>query len=102
MLSPLAGLEERHIWNRPPSRTELATFAAALPNGAVDLLSRRSTRYRELGLGPASEPGGEALIDLLAREPRLLRRPIVSDGRRVVVGFDRQALIKLLDLTPAP
>lgn len=41
------------------------------------------------------EPEGEALLDLLAREPHLLRRPIVSDGRRTVVGFDRAGLATL-------
>ena len=93
MLSQLgASLEERHIWNEPPSRAELVELASRLPGGATDLLSRRSTRYRELGLDPSREPAGEALLDLLAREPKLLRRPIISDGHQVVVGFDRPSI----------
>jgi Spx/MgsR family transcriptional regulator len=88
-------VETRHIWNRPPTRQELAEMAALHPEGAAGLLSRRSTRFRELGLGERPlRP--EELLDLLAREPRLLRRPLITDGRRLVVGFDQQALQALL------
>ena len=84
----------RHIRRAPPTRAELADLASRLPGGASDLLSRRSVRYRELGLA-GREPEGEPLLDLLAREPHLLRRPIVSDGRHTVVGFDRAGLATL-------
>lgn len=86
---------ERHIFSSPPTREELAAVARLLPGGTRDLLSTRSTRARELGLteeagwGPENE---EELLDLLAREPRLLRRPIVTDGRAAVVGYDEAAL----------
>jgi hypothetical protein len=66
-------------------------MAALHPEGAQALLSRRSTRYRELGLEGTAFDEGE-LLDLLAREPKLLRRPLISDGRRLVVGFDQKAL----------
>jgi regulatory protein spx len=82
--------EDRHIWNEPPSRAELAELAR-LVGGPEALLSRRSTRWRELGLeGQPLAP--DAILDLLAREPRLLRRPIVTDGRHAAVGFNRDAL----------
>lgn len=55
-------------------------------------------RFRELGLADAPLPAD--LVDLLVREPRLLRRPIVSDGRRAVVGFDRALLAAAF--APAP
>jgi arsenate reductase-like glutaredoxin family protein len=84
----------RHIRAEAPGREELATMAAHLPGGADDLLSRRSARFRELGLtGRAfTEP---ELLELLAAEPRLLRRPIVLAGDRVVVGANRAALAEL-------
>ncbi len=86
--------QERHIRRAPPDRQELAELVARLPEGAAGLLSRRSVRYRELGLA-GHEPEGESLLDLLAREPHLLRRPIVCDGRRTVAGFDRPGLEQL-------
>ena len=84
-------IHQRHIWNEAPSRDELSAMAALLPDGALGLVSRRSTRAAQLGIDPASmtQP---ALLDLLAREPRLLRRPLITDGRRLVVGYDQDAL----------
>jgi len=81
-------LDERHIWNQAPSRDELAEVAAALPGGVRSLLSTRSTRYRELGLD-ADRLSDQELLDLLAREPKLLRRPIIWDGMHAVVGAKR-------------
>ncbi len=83
--------ERRHVWNEHPTRAELTALAARLPGGAQALLSRRSRRFRELGL-EGREFTEDGLLDLLAREPRLLRRPIIFDGQRVIVGFDRAAL----------
>jgi len=83
--------ETRHIRRDPPTRQELAEMAALHPKGALGLLSTRSIRYRELGLAGHSLTDNE-LLDLLAREPKLLRRPLITDGQRLVVGFDRAGL----------
>jgi regulatory protein spx len=88
-------LEEHHIGNDPPSRAELARIAAALPGGARDLLATRSRRFRELGLD-ADRLTDDELLDLLAREPRLLRRPILWDGRRAAVGAAEADLRRVL------
>jgi regulatory protein spx len=82
-------LEERDIRRQPPSREELAAIAAALPGGARALLATRSARYRELGVDADRLSDGQ-LLDLLARESRMLRRPIIWDGRRAVVGARRE------------
>lgn len=88
------GHKERHIYREPPTLDELRRMARLLPRGAEALLARRSRRFRELGF--ADDPGrlprdDEGLLRLLAEEPRLLRRPIVTDGRRAVAGWDRAA-----------
>jgi arsenate reductase-like glutaredoxin family protein len=61
------------------------------PQGAAGLLSRRSARFRALGL-EGRALGEEETLELLAREPRLLRRPLLLRGDRLVVGYDEQAL----------
>lgn len=65
------------------------------PDGARAFLSSRSIRFRELGLAER-EFAEEELLDLLAKEPHLLRRPIIHNSRSVVVGYDRLALQALL------
>lgn len=39
--------------------------------------------------------GPDGLLDLLAREPKCLRRPIVTDEKTVVVGYDVAGLERL-------
>jgi arsenate reductase-like glutaredoxin family protein len=77
-----------------PTRAELEALAALLPGGVRDLVAPRSSRLKVLGIDPAALDD-DALLDLLVREPKILRRPIVTDGRRVVVGLDRAAIAAL-------
>ena len=70
-------------------------MAERLEGGADDLLSRRSIRFRELGLSGRTFTE-EELLDLLAAEPTLLRRPIFVSDERVVVGAAEPTLRSLL------
>jgi Spx/MgsR family transcriptional regulator len=80
----------RDLFKEPLSGAEIRALAARAPDGVRSLLSTRSTRYKALGLDrkKASDP---ELIALMAKEPRLLRRPILDLGDRLVIGFDRTA-----------
>ena len=49
--------------------------------------SPSSKSYRDLR-GKASD---EELIDLMTKEPRLIRRPILSDGSQIIFGFKKHA-----------
>ena len=44
-----------------------------------------SPAFKKLGLDPASL-GDEQMMELVLAEPRMLRRPILVDGDRVLVG----------------
>lgn len=45
-------------------------------------------RYRELGLkDKLSELTEEEQLDYLASDGKLIKRPIVSDGKQVTLGF---------------
>ena len=56
-----------------------------------EFLSRRARAYRELRLEQGALSRSE-ILNLIVKEPTLLRRPIVVSGRRKIVGFDREAL----------
>lgn len=87
-------MHERRYFTDKPTREELAELARLLPGGVRDLLSKRSSRLKELGLRADALDDG-ALLDLLTREPKLLRRPIVTDGKRIIVGLDRKAIAEM-------
>jgi len=86
---------ERRYFKEKPTPDEVRELAVRLAGGARDLLSTRSRRYKELGLADR-DLTDEELIDLLAAEPGLWRRPVVVRGERVVVGYDAPALEALL------
>jgi Spx/MgsR family transcriptional regulator len=81
----------RDLIKQPLTPAEIRSLAALTPLGVRGLLSTRSTQLKALGLD-RRQPSDAELIELMAKEPRLLRRPLVVAGRRLVVGFDREAL----------
>jgi Spx/MgsR family transcriptional regulator len=86
-------LEERDIFKQPLSEAEIRHLLQRVPLEA--LVSFKSPSYRALpskleGLKP------EEVVRLLASEPRLLRRPIVEAGDRLIVGFEPKALEDLI------
>lgn len=88
-------MNERRFFKQKPTVEEVRAIAARLPGGAHDILSKRSRRYKELGLAE-KDLSEEELIQLLAEEPGLWRRPIVISGEEIVVGYDESSLRSLL------
>jgi len=75
-----------HIYNNPPDRAEIQRMASKLEGGVKQLIGTRGRAYKELGLA-GKELSDEQWLDLIEETPRLLRRPILTDGERVLVGF---------------
>ena len=84
----------RDLFKEPLGQDEIRRLARLVPGGARGLLSGRSPQLKALGLD-RREPSDDELIALMAREPRLLRRPLLHDGRRLIVGFDQDAYATL-------
>lgn len=62
-----------------------------------EVLSKRSTAYRKLGLADKALTEDE-LLDLMVAEPTLLRRPLVlGPGGESVVGFNAAELRHLIE-----
>jgi arsenate reductase-like glutaredoxin family protein len=57
-------------------------------------LNPRNELYRERKMAEKPPPRAEA-IRLMAREPNLIRRPVVIAGSRMVLGYDEPALHSL-------
>jgi arsenate reductase len=75
----------RDIKREPLNRAEISRLAA-LVGGAENLFSRRSVKYRELGLKDKTLSENE-MLDLMADEYAFLKRPILVVGERAVAGF---------------
>lgn len=81
--------EEVHIAENPPSRTDLEKL---YQNSGLDIKKFFNTsgmKYRELGLkDKVKTMSDDELLDVLSTDGMLIKRPILSDGQRVTVGFN--------------
>jgi len=92
LLKKGAVLVERDLGKQPLSEAELKElFADRDPR---EFLNPRNELYREMNMAE-SPPSPAETIRLMAKNPNLIRRPIVVRGRDRVVGFDEKALLRL-------
>lgn len=63
-------------------------------DGLDEILATRSQSYKELGEDVNDLPLSE-VIKLIIEEPKLLRRPLLTDGKKLVVGYNPEGLPSL-------
>ncbi|HEY6464617.1 MAG TPA: ArsC/Spx/MgsR family protein [Candidatus Acidoferrales bacterium] len=59
-----------------------------------DFLNSRNELFRKANMKEEPPPRKEA-IQMMAKEPNLIRRPVILAGGRVVLGFDEKGIAKL-------
>ena len=82
-------LAERDIFKEPLTEAELGELTAMRP--IRDLFSFKSPSFRKLGLDPESLTDRQ-MMSMVMGDPRLIRRPLVVTGGRIIVGNDQAAL----------
>lgn len=73
--------KERNIFSEPLSAAEIKQVLQLTENGTEEIVSRRSKVFQELDVD-LDDLSLKQLIDLIEKNPGLLRRPILVDGRR--------------------
>src|SRR5437868_4151837 len=87
--------QEIHIVENPPSRDELEDFYKKSGLSINKLFNTSGQKYRELGLKDKIKTASEQeLLDLLASDGMLMKRPILTDGEKVTVGFNEESFEK--------
>lgn len=77
------------ITEHPPVAAELAAIAAHAKIPLNKLFNTSGVQYRELNIKqrlPALTE--QQILALLAGNGRLIKRPLITDGKRATVGFD--------------
>jgi arsenate reductase-like glutaredoxin family protein len=59
-----------------------------------DFLNTRNELYRRKNM-KENPPSRSEAIRMMAKEPNLIRRPVILAGGRVVLGFDEEEIAKL-------
>lgn len=87
--------EERHLFKNPPTAQELLDIIKMTTNGLDEILSTRSQKFKGLDRDINDMTVSE-LLEMLSDEPRLLKRPILTDGENLIIGYNAQAMKKIL------
>lgn len=80
--------EPVHIVEHPPSKEEIKSLISQSDLPAKKFFNTSGKKYRELGLkDKLPEASEEEMVEWLASDGMLLKRPIATDGKQVTVGF---------------
>lgn len=83
--------QEVHIVENPPSRAELKQLYVKSGLDIKKFFNTSGMKYRELGLkDKVKTASDEELLDILASDGMLIKRPLLTDGDKVTVGFKEE------------
>jgi arsenate reductase (glutaredoxin) len=88
--------KELHIVKNPPTRDELQNMYQKSGLEIKRFFSTSTKKYRELGLKDFIKNAPEnELLDLLASDGMLIKKPILTNGQKVIIGFNEDELEKI-------
>lgn len=78
-----------HIVDNPPSKEELKRYIEKSGLPAKKFFNTSGKKYRELGMKDKIKDAAlDKMVEWLASEGMLIKRPIITDGEKVTVGFN--------------
>lgn len=80
----------------PPDAARLRALLDRLGMGIRDILRRNEAEYRELGLDDETL-SDEIVLDIVARHPRLIQRPILVRGDRAIIARPPEAVLRFIE-----
>lgn len=87
--------KERNIFSEPLTKRELLQILRMTENGTEEIISTRSRAFQQLKIN-LDDLSIDKLLDLLEKNPSLLRRPIIMDDRRLQVGYNEDEIRRFL------
>ena len=86
-------IEERDLGKQPLSEAELDELIGK--RNYLEFLNPRNDMYREMKMKEKA-PSREQALKLMARNPNLIRRPILRKGSKWMLGFDAGQLQSMI------
>lgn len=87
--------QERNIFSEPLSLNEIKNILRMTEDGTEDVISKRSKAYQKLNID-LNDLSMKALLNLISKNPGLLRRPIIIDDKRLQVGYNEDEIRRFL------
>ncbi|MFQ7233301.1 MAG: Spx/MgsR family RNA polymerase-binding regulatory protein [Enterococcus hulanensis] len=73
----------------PITKRELINIIALTENGFKDILNVKSNIYKQINIDLNHCTTNE-LLKLIIENPSLLRQPIITDGKKLVIGYSNK------------
>ena len=86
---------ERNLAVEPLSLAEIKSILKMSENGTDDIISKRSKAYQALNID-LDELSLSQLTTLIQTHPGLVRRPIILDDKRILVGYNEDEIRSFL------
>jgi arsenate reductase len=93
--SKKVAVDERPIVEKPPTPAELAKWIPASGLPVRRWLNTSGLSYRAIGKAAIDAMSDAEIVKRLAADGKLVRRPVLVAGDRVLVGFDEKAYATL-------
>ncbi len=87
--------KERNIFANPLNKEEIMQVLRMTENGTEEIISNSSRTFQNLKIN-LDDLSIDQLIDLVEKNPSLLRRPIIMDDRRLQVGYNEDEIRRFL------
>lgn len=82
---------EKNIFHEPLTKQEIKQILSLTEEGTRELISYRSQAYQSLTID-IEELTMNELLDLFTEQPSLIRRPILTDDRRLQIGYNEEEI----------
>lgn len=77
------------------TKEDIVNILRLTENGTEEIISTRSKAFQELHVN-LDDLSIDQLLDLVEKNPSLLRRPIIMDDRRLQVGYNDDEIRRFL------
>jgi regulatory protein spx len=86
---------ERNILSQPLTKDEIKYILRLTEDGTDEIISTNSKTFKELDINIESLPLQD-LYELIINNPKILRRPIMVDDKRLQVGYNEEDIRSFL------
>lgn len=89
-----AQIEIRKYLDDSPSATDLRALQTKLGVKAIDMMRSKEKAFRDMGLSRDTDDA--TLLEAMAKDPRLIERPVLITATRAVIGRPPERVLELL------
>lgn len=89
-------VEVRYLEN-PPTKQVLAELCQKMSVTPFEIVRTGEELFKELGLSKQDQKSDNEWLEILIANPKLIERPIVQIGNKVVMGRPPENILSILD-----